>query len=117
VAPHTRWLSGDIEHVFRPVAQPQAHELLTELLRLYRRGLCEPLPFFPRSSWALVDHDGSLAAARRTWAPRHDGRWSEGVDPWLSLALRGHPDPLGEDFVTLARAVLQPLREHLDERG
>jgi exodeoxyribonuclease V gamma subunit len=107
VQAQTRWLSLDTSLLLQAPAQPGA--LLLELLRLYRRGLCEPLPFFPKSAWAFVDEDGSMAAAARAWTPTRDRPFAEGADPAYRLALRGLGDPLAGDFADLAQRVYGPL--------
>src|SRR5574337_1865026 len=91
-----------------------ARERLAELLRLYRRGLAEPIAFFPRSAWSLVD-GGSLATARRVWTPRPDMPFAEGADPAYRLALRGRGDPLAGEFAALAQAVFAPALRALEQ--
>ena len=48
----TRWIALDETLTLPPLADPDAARAeLTALLRLMARGLREPLPFFPRSSF------------------------------------------------------------------
>ncbi|HET9823069.1 MAG TPA: exodeoxyribonuclease V subunit gamma [Burkholderiaceae bacterium] len=99
----------------RPVEAPLP--VLDTLLRLVARGLCEPLPFFPRSAWACVDGGDDLAAARRAWTVTDRTPWAEGGDAAVRLAWRGRPDPLSgdaADFRACAHAVLDPLRAHAE---
>jgi exodeoxyribonuclease V gamma subunit len=113
VAPSTRWIAIDRTlHFAAPAAD--ARERLAELLRLYRRGLREPIEFFPKSAWSLVD-GGSIAAARRTWTPTPDRPFAEGADPAYRLALRGRGDPLGGEFEALATTVFGPALRALAE--
>lgn len=99
----------------RPVEAPLP--LLDGLLRLVARGLCEPLPFFPRSAWVYVRGDDDLAGARRAWTVTERTPQAEGGDAAVRLAWRGRPDPLGEDttdFHACAHAVLDPLHAHAE---
>lgn len=96
-----------------PAEHARAH--LGELLALYRRGLLEPLHFFPKSAWAYVTAANGAAAARRRWFSTAAAPWGEQDDPAYRLALRGIADPLDEDFASHARTVFGPLRDHLEE--
>ncbi len=107
VARQTQWLARHETLRFAPVADAQAP--LATLLALYRRGLAEPLPFFPRSAWALVDSGDTLARAAAAWTPS-ERRWAEGADAAHRLALRGRHDVLDETFIALAHQVFDPLR-------
>lgn len=114
-APRTLWCGRHGALRFESVEQPAAH--LRELLRLYRRGLCEPLPFFARTAWALVCGRG-LGEARQAWIGRTGAAALAGErdDAAHALAWRGRPDPLTEGLAALqatSHAVLDPLREHL----
>ena len=111
VALHTRWLAADGEFVFAPCAEAAAR--LAELLALYRRGLSEPLHFYPRAAWQYLER--GLAAARRGWRASAHNRYAEETDPAYRLALRGVAEPLDAEFEALAAAVFGPLREHLQE--
>jgi exodeoxyribonuclease V gamma subunit len=83
-----------------------AREHLGALLHLYRRGLREPLPFFPKSAWTLVNSGEYRARAKWQGSPDFAG---EGQDPAYRLAFRGLGDPLGGDFDELANAVFGPI--------
>jgi exodeoxyribonuclease V gamma subunit len=105
---------------FRPLAD--ACRLLEELLELYWRGLREPLKFFPASSLVFVKGEcrnggrnddprkDPLAKARVEWEG-YDFRRGESDDEYFKLCFGG-PDPLDEEFVKIARQVLQPMLEH-----
>jgi len=96
----------------------EADRILAALLGVYRRGLQEPLPFFPESSRAyfekLADGAGNepqaLAAARRHWRGS-DYAPGESDNPYHRLCF-GDSEPLADDFKRLAVAVFQPLFEH-----
>ena len=110
----TVWCGRGASLAFGPVAEPQTQ--LQELLRLYRRGLTEPLPFFPRTAWALVTQSRSKALG--AWRGRPGARSGERDDASTWLAWRGRPDPLEHEFATvqaLAHQVFGPLRAHLEE--
>jgi exodeoxyribonuclease V gamma subunit len=109
VAPRTRWLSSDGEFSLAPCSDAAAR--LQELLALYRRGLSEPLHFYPRTSWAF--EQGGAGAARAAWQSLQG--WAEGDDLAYQLALRGVDAPLDAQFETLAQAVYAPLRSALQD--
>ena len=91
--------------------------ILSELLGVYRRGLTQPLPFFPYSSWACMSGKSeNLSAARAMWEGHVGSTFAESDDPAYQLALRGLADPIGLEFLTLSRQVFGPLLEHVDER-
>lgn len=98
-----------------PVADPQA--LLATLLDLYRAGLHQPLPFFPRTSLAFVDPGGRdpRAAARAQWEGERYGNGSgypgEGSQPYYALAFRG-AEPFDDAFGRVALAVYGPMLDH-----
>ncbi len=82
---------------------------LTNLVELYHRGQREPLPFFPNSAWAYAvsmakDGDDAVAikAALKIW------RAHEGKKPEYRSAFR-RPEPLDDDFRTLAGMIYGPL--------
>lgn len=110
VAPRTRWQARDGEFELGEVAHPR--RTLAELMALYRQGLSRPLHFFPRSAWEFLEGKESLLRARATWrgTPQRPG---ESEDEAYRLALRGCVEPLDEEFVRCARAVLGPLRRCL----
>jgi len=105
--PVTRWLCCGEPRRFE--ARPNARELLADLVRLYARGLREPLPFFPKAAWKYV-RDGSVSAAQGAWRVTKDTPHAEGADPAYQLAFRGIADPLAAtDFYELARKVFGPV--------
>ena len=116
VEPKTHLLTLDVHACFRRCERPMDH--LRDLLELYRQGLCEPLYFFPRTAWAVVEYDENPHKAAQVWLPQQDRR-GESQDAALRLALRGRPDPLEgpgwEALLNAARRVYGPLRAHLSE--
>lgn len=111
----TQWLSLDATLHLVPAAQPLAH--LTGLLRLYRRGLCEPLHFFPKSSWSYCENGNRLPAAAQVWRVTRDRPFAEASDAAYRLALRGRAEPLDGEFEDVAKAVFDPLKAHTSDGG
>ncbi len=118
------FLGEDAFHGYRPPEDPRT--LLIDLLELYWRGLVEPLKFFPKTSFALVEVEQAqsqkakgkpgtkapLAKAFEAWEgsdfPKRAG---EKDDPYVSLCFQ-HAEPLDDDFIALARRVFQPVLAH-----
>ncbi len=120
VQPVSTWHARDAVFRLRPCADALAQ--LDALLRLHRRGLSEPLHFFPRSAWAYAercrrdgDRETALREARSKWQVSPHYRFGESGDAAYRLALRGQPDPLDADFEACSLAVFGPLMEHLEE--
>jgi exodeoxyribonuclease V gamma subunit len=107
VALQTLWLGRDCGYRLRPCAQPAP--ILQQLLLLYRRGLCRPLHFFPRTALAYVESNQSLAEARGRWRSHPQRPFGEDRDPAYRLALRGVDDPLDHEFEQVALAVFGPM--------
>ena len=113
VEPVTQWLSLDPPRRFEPRAD--AREQLAALVWLYRRGLCEPLPFFPKAAWSYVVNGESTFSAQRVWNVTRNTSFAEGADPAYQLAFRGVADPLADtDFYQLAADIFMPM---LGEEG
>jgi exodeoxyribonuclease V gamma subunit len=113
IQPATQWLSLDEPRRLPPRAD--AREQLAEMVRLYRRGLTEPLPFFPKSAWAYVKSGGSSYKAQAAWKVTKNTPFAEGADAAYQLAFRGVADPLEDtDFYEIAAAVFEPM---LSEEG
>ena len=99
---------------YRPVEG--ATERLEALLDLYRQGVAEPLPFFPRASLAWAEKSDKPENERRKaalgeWLDGFDGREGEGSDPAIRRCF-GEEPPFGERFQSLADELLQPMIEH-----
>lgn len=115
-APRTRWLHAGGDVRMNPPPDPRA--LLGALVALYRRGRREPLPFYPRSSFAFAHGADDWRAAETAWTPGAFKPGAEAADPHWQLALRGHLDQaLQGDFAALARAVFDPLIAHTEGLG
>ncbi len=111
------WMLRDADVGFDQVEQPES--LLTDLMRLYRDGLRQPLEFFPKSAWAYAEAGWKPRPALAAWTVNPRQPYTEGTDPWYRLALRGRDDPLfgpGSRFDECARRVFAPLRQHLLQR-
>lgn len=105
----------DVTLRFAPLTDARDH--LDTLLQLYRRGLCEPLPFFPKTSLAYVrcllekGPDAAQRAARAAWLG-NDFKGMSGEraqDRYIELAFRHVEEPLGEAFAALACKVCEPM--------
>jgi len=107
----TRLLMLDRALRYTSVADAASH--LDTLLSLYRQGLTEPLPFFPRASMAWAGKaDKSererLEAAVAAWREGYGGREGEGTDPACRRCFGPEP-PFGDRFMTIADTVLLPM--------
>jgi exodeoxyribonuclease V gamma subunit len=101
-------------HVLRPLADADtARVLLADLLDLRAEGLRSPLPFMPRSAWALLREKDGEKAARNAWLGGF--RPGECEDPWYTLLYRQAPSDLPPGFADCARRVLAPLLAQLAE--
>lgn len=116
VAGQTVWQGRDGPFHFRSCDDPLA--VLQSLVRLYAQGMVEPLYCFPRTAWAWLRPGGSLSKARQAWTVSPRRPHAEQGDAAHRLALRGLPDPLREGlprFEATARALFEPLLQHLDD--
>ena len=109
VAPRTHWFGNGERFTLRPVENPASQ--LSQLVALQHIGMTRPLPFFPRSAWELVS-TGQLANAEKTWLGSQFS-FGEGDQAYYRLAWRGIDTPLADPFESIARAVCEPLAEHL----
>jgi len=107
----TRWLGRATG--FRLRAVPNAREQLEGLVRLYARGLSEPLRFFPKSAWARVSQ-GRMGAAHQEWRSHSRRPFGEDRNAAFQLAFRGIANPLDRVFETLAEQIFRPLLNALD---
>jgi len=110
----TRIVTLDRSIRYRPVAG--ATERLEALLDLYREGLAEPIPFFPRTSLAWAEKADKPAADRRKaalgqWLDGFGGIEGEGSDPAIRRCF-GYEPPFDERFAQIADELLQPMIEH-----
>ncbi|MBU3672464.1 MAG: exodeoxyribonuclease V subunit gamma [Sinobacteraceae bacterium] len=98
----------------------EALHILETLLRVYRRGLSEPLPLIVEMSWVAAkslakdpeDADAAMAAARSAWPPVQYGSNKSGSapseDPYNQL-VHGAEPRVDRDFLQLATDVFAPL--------
>ncbi len=94
------------------VAEPR--QILEKLITLYRRGLSEPLIFFPETSFAFVQasvdgatRDRALERAASTWRGS-DFAAGEGDNPYTDLLFRGSV-AFDEAFAAVAESVYGSL--------
>jgi len=112
---HTRWISRDGDYVLEPCSEALA--ILQGLLTLYRKGLHEPLHFFPKSAWVYLESGRQLNKARTKWRPIYEGARGECDHAAYQLAWRGRADPIDADFVACVDTVFGKLRTYLrDDR-
>jgi exodeoxyribonuclease V gamma subunit len=109
----TRWISRDGSFRFTPCNDAQS--ILESLLQLYRRGLSEPIHFFPKSAWKYIQSGRDLGKARAAWHPTYGGARGEDKHEAYRLALRGIGDPLDADFIACAETVFGPSGAYLDD--
>jgi exodeoxyribonuclease V gamma subunit len=109
----TRWISRNGSFRFTPLSA--APSILESLLLLYRRGLREPIHFFPKSAWAYMQSGRDLGKAHIVWHPTHGSVPGEKRHEAYRLALRGIDDPLDADFQACAETVFGPSGAHLDD--
>lgn len=99
---------------YQPVGDAAGH--LKTMISLYREGISEPLPFFPRASLAWVEkadktEQERLDAAMALWREGYGGRAGEGNDAAFRRCFGPEP-PFDARFVTIAEELLQPMLEH-----
>jgi exodeoxyribonuclease V gamma subunit len=91
-----------------------APELLADLLRLYREGLCRPLHFFPQSSWLFLK--GGRAKAEERWnGTDHTPYPAESSAASFALCFAGQ-HVLDSEFEQLAQRVYGPLQSAAIEK-
>jgi exodeoxyribonuclease V gamma subunit len=114
--------------VLRLRAVADAEARLADLLELYERGRCAPLPLAPSASREQADlgfekgwlEEVAPAIAQRWETARRDVP-PESRDPYLHQAfgdielLAAGPVPGGDDFASLARRIYEPYLEAREE--
>ncbi len=122
--PRTSYLlCKDTAFRFGPITQSKA--LLVDLLNLFRRGLEEPIHFFPETSYEYavqklsksLSDQAALARARHKWSggdPPGKYARAEFDDRYYDLCFR-RTTPLDDDFRKTALTVFKPLLEHCEE--
>jgi len=102
----------------RPVAPTKARSAFDHLLVLCKQARLRPLPFGPKTSWAIYDAGrrgaDDINRARHAWKQQHTGPPGEGDRPSARLAWRGQ-DPFAEGIVDewrrLAVEVFAPITD------
>jgi exodeoxyribonuclease V gamma subunit len=113
-------LGSDGRYRFDP--ETNAHEYLADLLRCYWEGLQQPLPLFPRTSYAWAEkhaggsasEDSMIKAALAHWESTEFRPGGEDQDPCFALITRGR-EPLDQAFRETAVRVFGPPIAHLDQ--
>ena len=103
---------------------PHSRRILQDLLVLFRRGLEQPIHFFPDSSYVYAEHllvrsaseQAALNKARRKWIGSEFAKYAKGEseDPYYDLCFR-QLEPLDEAFEDIAVSVFSPLLAHCKE--
>ena len=127
----TRFYSSD-KKIFRmqPIESVVAQELIGDLIALYKRGMTEPLPFFPEASYAfhkefsglqgeedekiLEIRSKALQNARNEWYPSYYNSHPEGENSANKLCFRKEPFE-DSDFDELAATVFGPMLDLCSE--
>ena len=107
---------------FQPVADPVP--IMTSLLEIFRRGLIEPIRFFPQASFEYARQLLENSMSEKTAFSRAEKKWlgsefskyigAESRDPYVHLCFR-QLDPLDEEFKNIALTVFEPLLNHQKE--
>jgi len=112
------YLAGtDKIYWYKPVSDSRGK--LEQLLNLYQRGLTEPLPFFPESSFAYAkgvyqgkNRQENLTRAKSKWEGNAFAGRAEKEDPYNMLCLRDIN--LSEaDFADLAEEFFLPVLKYM----
>jgi exodeoxyribonuclease V gamma subunit len=104
---------------FTPVSN--GVDILNDLLKLFWKGMSEPLHFFPEASFEyvrrlLLKHQTkptALNAAKNKWTG-NDFTRGESQDPYFDRCF-GRTDPLDDEFEKTSAEVFTPLLEHCRE--
>ncbi len=107
----------DSEKLYQLKPLQDADRLLQQLLKLYWRGLNQPLPLLPKSSLTYAEQraadkseEQALSKAKERWFGGYnfDG---ESEKPYFKLAFRGQ-EPLDETFQTVSEQIFLPYLHH-----
>jgi exodeoxyribonuclease V gamma subunit len=102
---------------FDPV--PESKQFLQALLGLFRRGLEEPIHFFPDSSFEYAVHKLNTSVSDQLALIKAKKKWqggdstqkhfqAESEEPYYDLCFR-HLDPLDDEFKKMAVTVFEPI--------
>ena len=108
---------------FTPV--PESKALLEDLLSLLRRGLEEPIHFFPDSSYEYAEHKLNKSGSDQSALAKAGLKWRggdspkkftkvESDDPYYDLCFR-RMNPLDEEFKKIALKVFEPILAYSKE--
>jgi exodeoxyribonuclease V gamma subunit len=96
-------------------------KILKELLELFRKGLAEPIHFFPETSFKYVQQIQNDENNRQSALNKAEYRWQgdefkrgEIEDPYYRRCFE-NMDPIEGSFEEIAKRVYQPLLAHLTE--
>lgn len=107
-----RLIMEDKSYVWEAIDGETARAILETFVALYRRGLSEPLPFFPQTAMALIEKK----SPHSSWKGNGFSEVPpESKDPYFRLCFGHLEDPLDDQFAELARAILGPLIERRKE--
>jgi exodeoxyribonuclease V gamma subunit len=101
--PGTAELVARRERITLPAHGGDARERFAELMALTRSGHAAPLPFFPRTAWAMHERGGSDAELQ-AWFSRRQPWLAETRTPATALVWRGR-EALDVTAVALGRRV------------
>ena len=112
-------LCKDAAWEFAPVSN--STDILNDLLKLFWKGMSEPLHFFPECSFEyarrlLLKHQtkpAALNAAKNKWTGNDFVR-GESEDPYFERCF-GKTDPLDDEFEKVSEEVFAPLLDHSKE--
>lgn len=112
-------LCKDAAWEFTPVSN--VNDIINDLLKLFWKGMSEPLHFFPESSFEyasklLLKNQTIQAAsnsAKNKWTG-NDFTRGESEDPYFERCF-GKTDPLDQDFGKIAEQIFAPLLDHSRE--
>ena len=106
-----------VKWVFQGIEQ--ARDPLENLLKIYWRGLSEPLPLFPQASMAYAEsrfrggtRESALQEAAGAWGNDYGGHQKSERDGAYGKLAFEHVNPLGPDFESVAQSVWLPLLQH-----
>lgn len=123
ITPHSIWYAREAVFDLAPIPRDLALAMLSDWLAYYLDGQAEPLPFFPRTSWAYAEalakqpgaSDKAMNAAQAKWAPSFvgEGGLPQSQEPEVRLAFRA-AEPLADPrFIQITETLLLPLLAHL----
>lgn len=90
-------------------------EHLTNLLEIFQKGQCQPIPYFPKSAYSYSHKKlWSIEAARQEWQKSNNETPSESEEPSFALCF-GNLDPFDHEFEKICHKIYEPLLDHCQE--